>query len=62
MVAFFGEEGGELCGGFAEAVPVFVFDPVVEAAAANAEEVGDLCFRQIGLEEEFFGLLFFFGR
>ena len=60
VVAFFGEEGGELCGGFAEAVPVLVFDPVVEAAAANAKEVGDLCFGEVCLEEEFFGLLFFF--
>ena len=60
VVAFFGEEGGDLCCGFAEAIPVLVFDPVVQAAAANTKKVGDLCFGEVCLEEEFFGLLFFF--
>lgn len=60
VVALLGKEGGEVCGGLAEAIPVLFFDPVVEAATADAEQGGDLCFGELGLEVEVFGLLFFF--
>ena len=58
MVAVLGKERREERGALFEPVPVVVADPVVEAAAADVEELCDLRFGEICLEVQLLCLLF----
>ena len=61
MVAVLYQYSRQVLGGFFEAVPVALSDPVREAAPADFEHGGDLGFVEAGLEIEIAGLLLFFG-
>lgn len=59
-VTMLGDLGREGCGGAFKALPVALFDPDVQGAAADVENGCDLGFGETGLKEEVFGPLVFF--
>ena len=60
VVAFLDEERGDVGGGHFEALPAAIYRPLIDGASVHVEEVCDLCFGKVCLEEQVPGLLLLF--